>query len=43
MSLTDTLGRDTPPPTPAPPPLQAFNLIRYFGGQHSILVTPQTL
>ena len=23
--------------------LQAFNLIRYFGGQHSILVTPKTL
>ena len=23
--------------------LQAFNLIRYFGGQHSIFVSPKTL
>ena len=23
--------------------LQAFNLIRYFGGQHSIYVSPKTL
>ena len=23
--------------------LQAFNLIRYFGGQHSIFISPKTL
>lgn len=25
------------------PLIQAFNLIRYFGGQHSIYVSPKTL
>ena len=28
---------------PTPRSSQAFNLIRYFGGQHSIFISPKTL